>query len=147
MARPGSSAVALIAALATAAALAQSDASACASIENDRERLVCYDQAHARTPAAPANPGDAFGLTEKREPPAAREEAVEQITAKVAEVREPQRYTLVVTLDNGQVWRQTSDLGSLTLRAGDSVRIRRAALGSYLLYPPNGGSVRVKRVQ
>lgn len=133
---------------ALAAEPAEAPGARCVSIGDDRARLACYDEAHARK-AAPVDATVAFGLTEQRERERedAAEESVAQISAKVEQVRVKPRDALVLTLDNGQVWQQTSNFGSLTLRAGDGVRIKRAALGSYLLYPPNGGSVRVRRLE
>jgi len=50
---------------------------------------------------------------------------------------------VLITLDNGQIWRQI-DTSSLRLRVGDSVVIERAALGSFML--KKQGSKRTMRV-
>jgi len=60
-----------------------------------------------------------------------------------------QRY--VISLANGQVWRQVeaSDI-TLFFRVGDNVRIEKGALGSYHLFTGATGSsswVQVTRVQ
>ncbi len=50
-------------------------------------------------------------------------------------------------MDNGQIWRQVDTTGNPSIREGDAVRIERRIMGSYLLFPLNGGgAVRVSRV-
>ena len=50
---------------------------------------------------------------------------------------------MLVTLDNGQVWKQV-DASNLRLRVGDTVDIERASLGSFMLRKK--GSKRSMRV-
>ena len=53
---------------------------------------------------------------------------------------------VVITLDNGQVWSQV-DRSSLRLSTHDKVSIRRASLGSFMLYKAGRKTpMRVKRV-
>jgi hypothetical protein len=52
----------------------------------------------------------------------------------------------VLTLDNGQVWRQLSG-GQLLIKVGDEVEINRAALGSFQMKVPTGRTAKVKRVR
>ena len=51
--------------------------------------------------------------------------------------------TVMITLDNGQIWRQV-DSSSLRLRVGDAVEIERASFGSFMLQKK--GSKRTMRV-
>jgi hypothetical protein len=54
---------------------------------------------------------------------------------------------MVVTLADGQVWAQLDPDTRAKLKVGDTVTIRRAALGSYLLVTPSGMATRVKRLK
>jgi hypothetical protein len=52
-----------------------------------------------------------------------------------------------VTFDDGQVWEETQHTGGPPPEAGETVTIRRGALGSYFLTRSSGGlALRVKRV-
>jgi hypothetical protein len=148
----------------------------CRAISHDAARLACYDRlageatsqlppaptsvappapqsgkaAAAASPAAPT-PEELFGLD-----PAASEEIVrrasgigrlEEIRQQVAVLRTNPEGKLVMTLDSGQVWAQVDTL-ALRLAEGDQVRIRRAAMGSYLLAPEGvTRAIRVRRVR
>jgi hypothetical protein len=52
-----------------------------------------------------------------------------------------------VTLDNAQVWAQSEFNSQADVEIGDSVTVRRAAFGSYLLVTKAGIGTRVKRVK
>jgi hypothetical protein len=70
---------------------------------------------------------------------------ITSITAKVAAFgRSPNRRTQV-TLDNGQIWEYQDDPDPL-LSIGDSVTIKRATLGSFILLTPTKLSHRVSRI-
>jgi len=70
---------------------------------------------------------------------------VKSITAKVAAFgRSPNRRSQI-TLDNGQIWEYQDDPDPL-LSIGDSVTIKRATLGSFILLTPTKLSHRVSRV-
>ncbi len=71
---------------------------------------------------------------------------IKQIEAKVIEVQKSVYKKLTVTLDNGQVWRQL-DNKPLPLKSGETVVVRAAYLGSFLMEKQSGGvSIRVKRL-
>ena len=72
-------------------------------------------------------------------------EGVTTLRGKVASLRTLNGDSLI-TLDNGQVWRQLSG-GELLLKEGDEVVINRAALGSFQMKVPTGRSGKVKRVR
>ena len=148
----------------------------CAAIADDGDRLACFDRTAAvltavpapitgpraaRTepaPAAAAEPAPAatagaepetarrrFGLPQRRAEP-------DSVSAAVAELSLDRAGKLIVTLEDGQVWRQIGgDTTAVRLpRSGTSqtATIRRAALGSYRLrLEPLGRTVRVKRVE
>lgn len=60
---------------------------------------------------------------------------------------ERRRGLFVVTLSNGQAWAQTELDSRAEVRIGDTVTVRRAALGSYLLDTQAGIAARVKRLR
>lgn len=132
----------------------------CSRIQKNGERLACYDQAvaylsqpteqQAAAPSAEAS----FGLQANvpRAPAASAVEAattdeVSSITARITEVTSDREGKKVVTLDNGQTWRELNKSGFVTLEAGDEVTINRAALGSFMMSVPNGRPLRVRRVK
>jgi hypothetical protein len=87
------------------------------------------------------------GATAETPPPSAQEpESIDEITAQVASMQTLARGERVITLDNGQVW-QTVDTNELLLKAGDSVTISRAALGTFRLATSSHRTARVKRLR
>jgi len=139
--------------LATSAGAAEMPESvlACQDETDDAKRLACFDREvrrHATTPE------QRFGLPSGRAPAAKEDEAKEDreqtlrnITAKVTAISRRPRGEHVLTLDNGQVWAQTQAGSNLRVELGDSVTIRSAVLGSFLLTGPRGGSTRVERLR
>jgi len=103
--------------------------------------------APAAATTQPASGAAAFGMSEKRL--SQEREEVDAITAKVVSVGSlPQPGRWKVTLDNGQVWEQRETTPeSYRPRPGDTVKIRKASLGSFLLWAPDRGLSRVRRVQ
>lgn len=71
----------------------------------------------------------------------------ESITGTVGSVSQAASGRYVVTLGNGQAWIQTNTDSYPVLKTGDAVKIRRAALGSYVLNGPRSISWRVRRVR
>jgi hypothetical protein len=107
----------------------------------------------AATAAAAATPVEDFGLTEAQKQsrdsanPDQAEPRIESITAVVAAAEQARTGEVQVTLDNGQVWRQADTAMRLFVRPGDTVTIRAAALGSFMLRVPGRPAVRVRRVK
>lgn len=134
---------------------------ACAVIDDAGSRLACYDEAFGRTDGGVESKsllsGDAargqeeFGLSEMairaRDPEKARETLPESITAAVTEIGRRPTGELVVTLDNGHVWTQIEVDSKGRVKVGDTVTVRKASLGSYLLITPNRIATRVRRVK
>jgi len=50
----------------------------------------------------------------------------------------------IVTLDNGTIWSHSQNHG-VRVSVGDSITLKKASLGSYLLVTRDGVSTRVKR--
>ncbi len=95
---------------------------ACQKELEDASRLACYDRAarnHGQLP--------------------------ESLVATVRAVIRRPNGAHVITLDNGQVWTETSLDPSFRVAVGEQVRIKRAAMGTYLLSTPSNRSTRVAR--
>jgi len=71
-------------------------------------------------------------------------ERIENLNARITELRQAGYERVAMTLDNGQTWQQI-DSSSLRLRVGDDVRIERASFGSFMLQKV--GSKRTMRVK
>ncbi len=146
----------------------------CARIDDATARLACYDNnirsagAQARTSVpgrmdrpsggAPAPAGSAAGFGGEDVPvparaaeraPARGPSASESLSAQVVRVdpREPGIY--VLTLADGAQWEfvRGVDAAYRLPRSGDTVRIDRAALDSYLLQFNDQMGVRIRRVR
>lgn len=112
----------------------------CVAIQNDSERLACYD---ALGGSLEQRAEQSFG----REQQQIAEEAPDSINAAIAELRDAAYGKLLITLDNGQVWRQ-NDSTRVNWKSGDTVIVERALFGSFFMKGADGGrSMRVKRVK
>lgn len=156
-----------------AAAGEESGLATCRAIAADAARLACYDRLAARAaespvaatigiqpspaagdppPAGPApTPEDLFGRDAVAAEAIVRDAAgigrLEEIRQPVTSVSRNAEGRLVIGLANGQAWLQL-DGPAPRLAAGDEVRIRRAALGSYLLAAPGTTrGLRVRRIR
>ena len=118
---------------------------ACASITDDGARLACYDREFG-SPYLPSNGAPPDGQPATRSAPADVKKEF-SFSAFVTGIERRRDGMFVVTLDNAQAWSQTEINTRIEIRAGDSVRIRRGALGSYLLSTGEGLATRVKRVR
>lgn len=131
-----------------AGALRADDAPAhrCAAIEDDSVRLACFDEAFPRA----ADAAKDFGLSARQVAQAtdhaAGSGAPTRITARVLSVTRIKSGQFIVTLDNGQTWRQGEGESYAPLDADETVTIKKAALGSYILITSGGRSIRVRRV-
>ena len=130
----------------------------CAAETDSARRLSCYDRLAVElkklgTASAPAPPGTRseaeaeFGL---QEGPLARKRQhlqPKQITAVVSRVQHRADGELVVSLDNGQVWRQIESVAYFPLEVGDKIQINAGAFASYILSAPSKRATRVTRIQ
>lgn len=132
---------------------------ACRKLQDDGERVRCYDAQITKliAPTAPTGtaPAAAARFGEETLPPTAHPETQHQeetaLLSTITALRKGASGPYAISLANGQVWRQ-EDSSQVTqfFRVGDDVRIERAALGSYHLSTTRTGSknwVRVTRVQ
>jgi hypothetical protein len=101
--------------------------------------------AATQAPPTAAVAGDPknFGLT------AAQQHTLDlgpqMITANISILSSNQKGETLVVLDNGQTWSLTDNDGWLA--AGQAVRIRKAAMGSYLMLIPSNHSYHVRRLK
>lgn len=140
----------------------------CIGISSSADRLACYDKLAGRVSAPKAAPvaaapapaasvaaapapaaaptAEDFGLSNvQKAASSSSPPEMKSVTAKVAGFGHSPNRRTQVTLDNGQVWEYEDDPDSL-LSIGDSVTIKRAALGSFILLTPTKHSHRVRRI-
>lgn len=141
---------------------------ACDAIARKSARYACYDRIerspHAEAPAAAAPPARAaaaaperpaqaaqadFGVeslpSERRARPAVA--PTEQIFATAVAASDAGIGHWTVTLDSGARWRMIErDPAFVPPKPGQAVRIRRVALGSFLLFVGKHPGVRVQRI-
>ncbi len=161
---------------AVAQAPAPATIEACAAISAATERLACYDRFSGRasaappaatasppatgsaaaatprpetpattpppTPAAALPPPESFGLYQAEHPKAPTRPT---LTAKVTDLGIRPNGHQSVTLEGGQLWEL--DSSDPLLAKGDSVTIKRALLGSFMLKTPTGRTYRAYRIQ
>ncbi len=131
-----------------------SDLDSCRSIASDSERLACYDTIADSAPA-PVGPPASISAESLFGRDAAQTSAILQqqagvippqiLDAEISSVDTRADGKQLLGLQNGQRWEQI-DGRPLPLAPGDSIRIRKAAFGSWLLYRQSGGrSIRVRR--
>jgi hypothetical protein len=145
----------------------------CANESDDAQRLRCFDAvvanlrkapaAPAATAAAPSRAAAAPAPAAASPPPASaptaeqrfgargdispdKHEEIDELTGTVTEVGTKPHGELIVTLDNGQVWAEKQSGSKVKLKAGDTVKIERGAMGSYTLIA-NGRSSKVSRIR
>ena len=165
---------AALAVAAAPAALAQSKAQRaaivqklldCKTLTDNAARLACYDQAAAAFDQAEAK-GDvvvidreqarkvrkqAFGFSLPSISIFAKGETQEEVDTfdgVVAGARQNGAGSWVIKLEDGAIWTQVGveDLFK-TPQVGMKVKIRKAALGSYMMSVDNGGGFKAHRVQ
>jgi hypothetical protein len=147
----------------------------CKSIGDDHARLACYDETYGmpsgagaqplpaaaaagtsvpasyQQTAAPANPEADFGLSEAarraREAETGKQGPPDSMSASVTTVGWRPSGEMIITLANGQVWVQLEPDTRARVKSGDTVTIKRAALGSYMLLTPSDLATRVKRLK
>jgi hypothetical protein len=105
----------------------------------------------AATPAPAGATASDFGLSkvqkERADGAASSSPAeIKSITARVTGFRKGPSGRPRVLFDNGQTWEYEED-GDYLLAVGDSVTIRRASLGSFLLVTPSKLVHRVRRIR
>ena len=120
------------------------DVGECVKLTTPEERLACFEKQveasrtsppAAGAPASPSTappPGTAPPSSTAPPPSGGRDAAPPDSEARVAELRETVPNAYLITLDNGQVWRQTVPKAS-ALRPGDEVRVYYSKWRTYRL--------------
>lgn len=141
----------------------------CASVQDNERRLACYDaavgelgahaapeassQISATKPAGGGQPADNFGATgselakKRAQEKEQSEEGSRELTARITKIERLPRGELLVTLDNGHVWRQKQVQSTFVLRVGEAVTIKRGTLGSHRLVNASGRATAVTRIE
>lgn len=145
----------------------------CRAEKDDALRLACYDRevaklgqpasvtaapaaaapaAAAPQAAAPKSPEEQFGYRgaiarEERDRDVQETRALSELVATVTGISTRGDGTLVMTLDNGQVWAQNRPDAFFRIKVGEQVKIEPATLGSYLLISPAKRTARVTRLK
>ena len=143
---------------------------ACMQLTDDQARLACYDDyaqrlSSSEDPVKSAaqqeadfgkRPGvagvEAVKSAAQQEagfgkPPEVAAQELDHIQASISKVQIKRHGKRLLTLDNGQVWVQLDSRTTPRFREGDSIIIKRAAFGSFLLKPVDSNrTIRVKRL-
>jgi len=136
----------------------------CIELATPEQRLACFEAqveaarqdpkpaaaARAPEPAAASTAVAVGAATAEQAGSGSRRDEPEtpplEIFAKVTELRETVPNAYLITLDNGQVWRQTRPL-SYPLRPGSEVRIYETRWGTRLTNPEARGFIQVERAR
>ncbi|MBK6672439.1 MAG: hypothetical protein IPG49_02805 [Proteobacteria bacterium] len=132
----------------------------CFDIYDDPQRLACYDSLFGKPvrPGAAQLPAPAVVTADPTPPAAAPRVAApppakapapapapaQPVTGRITAVSRLANDRFAITLDNGQVWTQLERDLSAEVRAGDTVQIRPAMLGSWMLETRGGVKTRVR---
>ncbi|WP_444884288.1 hypothetical protein [Microbulbifer sp. PSTR4-B] len=111
----------------------------CSKVTSNTDRLACYDKlSNSIERRAEQNFGQEYKQTV---------ETPESIEARITEIQESTHNKKIITLENGQIWKQ-NDTGRIFWKAGDLIIVERAMFGSFFMKPANGGKkMRVKRLK
>ncbi len=143
---------------------------ACTQISDNGARLACFDQAAAALRTAEAEGAiklldlasaqqldrESFGfslpsvsqiLAPKKTARPARFAPIENITALIKTVQLTPTGQAIVTLENGQVWRQVDQERSFQIKVGKTAKIAKGFGGGFLMSVGAGSGYRVRREQ
>lgn len=148
------------------------DVYACAEIENNEDRLACYDTAVGRLKAAEEAgevatvtrqeveqvKKDSFGFSIPSLPKLAMPKLggndgddgeIKEIEQAIVDVDKTRDNKLLITLANGQVWQQTDSLKIPVSKRSppQSAVVKSASFGSFKMKLGNGRAFKAKRVK
>jgi hypothetical protein len=145
-ARPSAPPKAVAPAAATAAAAAATAAPAAAT-PPVMQASVPTGAAPGVSPSAEENFGRERKIkAEEQEKQQQDARALGELHATVTKIETRMDGLMTLTLDNGQVWRQSRPDSKFRLSEGDAVRIQPGSLNSFILSGPSKRSTRVQRV-
>ncbi|HVY85092.1 MAG TPA: hypothetical protein VG943_08160 [Caulobacterales bacterium] len=136
-------ALALCTPMAAHAQDAQGPEHACVTIENDAQRLACYDAANGRTPRAEPALAHERSLMpslpnlSSYTPPPPRELEVARVVRRAGG-------DVSIIMTNHEIWTPTTSLRRPP-QVGEHVVIEAGAVGYYVLRPANGAAFQVRR--
>jgi len=135
----------------------------CRAIANAQERLACYDREVAALEQAERS--SEIRVVDRQQVSRTRRtlfgltlpdinifggdndgEAITEITSKLRSVSQDGNGKYLFELEDGARWRQIDTRNLVNPRAGQPIRIRRAAMGSFLANVGSQTAVRVRRV-
>lgn len=123
----------------------QDELQRCATIEDSLQRLVCFDKlaekyrdnppqeqpqkaVKAERQQTHRDAAARFGIEHKN---AKDMESIDKLTVKIASRRQDPYGNWIITLANGQVWKQTESVGYFSWDEEDTYYIERGALNSF----------------
>ncbi|WP_299946017.1 hypothetical protein [uncultured Microbulbifer sp.] len=111
----------------------------CSHITPDNSRLICYDKLSATLGQRAEQD---FGHEQKK-----ISQAPQSIEATITHIQAAAYDKRIITLDNGQIWRQNDDK-RIHWNVGDPIVVERGLLGSFFMKPAEGRrKIRVKRLK
>ncbi len=120
----------------------------CARIDDDSDRLDCYDSLFRPPPEASAERLGAEQLSHSEAREAVPEpELPRELVSTIVAIDRRALGEHTFTLANGQKWTQKEVDPKKRFRIGDAVTIKRLSFGSYMLTTARGISSRVKRLE
>jgi len=136
---------------------------ACRAIEDAPARLACFDRESAtlvQTPAAAApaparvlTPEQKFGLApaavarQEAPPTAPAPVEADAVSSTLSSLRTTASGRTVFTLANGQLWQTVVAEEDPLASSGETIKVSRGALGSFLLKTASGRVHRVSRLK
>tara|TARA_B100001057_G_C22719527_1_gene899148 strand:- start:521 stop:1000 length:480 start_codon:yes stop_codon:yes gene_type:complete len=125
----------------------------CSVIEDDKERLDCYDSFFIDKDNILTNNNDIILADKKSEeltaseyekknfglPAKARQKKVDEelkIVSKIETVSQRLNLQLIIILENGQIWQSVEKIREIRLRDGQDVEIKEGFLSGYTLRVP-----------
>lgn len=130
------------------------DMQSCRKIADLAKRASCYDKlvdeesARAEANSLPRDPVRDFGARDIPVPKKVRAEEPDSITTSVKSVSTNSSGGWVIVTETDAVWVQSGSEGpARSPKVGQSVELKRAAMGSYMAKVDGGRAFRVKRSQ
>jgi hypothetical protein len=133
-------------------AAAASASAAGASTQAPAPASAAGASAPAAAPASARAPENQFGMNpalaqQQSKDQGAQPPKVRKLNGHVAAASHSALGNSIITLDNGEVWKEAEVTSHLPFNPGDAVTIKQGLLGSFWLYTDKVPSVRVTRVQ
>lgn len=126
----------------------------CRNVSDIAKRAACYDKlvdaatAQANANAVPRDPVRDFGSRDVPVPKAVRAEEPDAITTTVKTVSTNSKGGWVIVTETDAIWSQSdSEMPPRSPRVGQTIELKRAAMGSYMAKVDGGRAFRVKRVR